>query len=182
MPADAIDPQRIFNFRLSQLVSQISAPVIRLCEGRYGIARREWRILAVLARDGELSPSELATRAPLDRARTSRAISVLVDKALVERHALAGDKRRAVVRLSASGRSLVQELYPQVARINARALEVLSPAQRATLDELISVLTRHTQTFNHELVPQYHANRRAGRARRQVWTPDAAPGSADKDG
>lgn len=52
--------------------------VIRLCEGRLGITRREWRIIALLAQDEGLLSSQLAERAQLDRARTSKAITSLV--------------------------------------------------------------------------------------------------------
>ena len=50
----------LINFRLQRCHSLSGAPVIRLLEGRYGITRREWRLLATLADHGPLSPSELA--------------------------------------------------------------------------------------------------------------------------
>ena len=35
-------------YRLSRLLGVAGAPVIRLCEGQFGITRREWRVLALL--------------------------------------------------------------------------------------------------------------------------------------
>jgi DNA-binding MarR family transcriptional regulator len=176
MPDSPIDPNLIFNYRLSRLVTQISAPVVRLCEGRFGITRREWRFLSMLARDGALSPSALADRAGLDRARVSRVIGSMSDKGLVERQPRPSDRRQAIVQLTARGLSLVQELFPLVAEINARALQGLSPQQRQQLDELIELLTRQTADFNRELVTEYHANRRAGRARRPHWPEESGKG------
>ena len=37
-------------YRLSRLLAVGGSPVIRLCEGRFGITRREWRVRALLDR------------------------------------------------------------------------------------------------------------------------------------
>ncbi|MFY9511386.1 MAG: MarR family transcriptional regulator, partial [Rubrivivax sp.] len=55
----------LLNYRLLRLFSTSGAPVIRLLEGRYGIARREWRLLAMLASQGPQSPSRLAEQVQL---------------------------------------------------------------------------------------------------------------------
>ncbi len=41
--------------------------VTRLCEGRFGITRREWRVPAVLVKEQGILPSQLAERAQLGR-------------------------------------------------------------------------------------------------------------------
>lgn len=38
----------LLNYRLKRLFSLGGAPAVRLCEGRYGIARNEWRMIAAL--------------------------------------------------------------------------------------------------------------------------------------
>ena len=72
------DPQALGDlliYRLGRLYATAGAMTLRVCEGEFGIPRREWRLLAVLGEAGELQPSELAMRAELDRARTSRALA-----------------------------------------------------------------------------------------------------------
>ena len=59
----------LFLYRLSRLQAQAVAPVGRLCQARYGLSRREWRLIVVLARHGPVLSSELAELAQLDRAR-----------------------------------------------------------------------------------------------------------------
>ena len=39
-------------YRINRLLSVAGSMVIRLCEGRFGITRREWRVLALLAQEG----------------------------------------------------------------------------------------------------------------------------------
>ena len=136
-------PQRVEElllYRVNRFYASAGAMVVRVCEGQFGITRREWRLIAWLADAGELSPSTLAERASLDRARTSRAISSLVAKGLAERHVVASDRRLATVRLSPRGQALQAQLMPRVADINRAILEALSDAEVAHLDSLLDKL------------------------------------------
>lgn len=165
----------LLNYRLLKLFAVSGAPVIRLLEGRYGIARREWRLLAHLAHDGPMSPSELAARAHLDRPRTSRAVGVLVAKRLIEREVLPGDARRARVALSAEGRRLHDEIFPQVAALNASVIASLDDAAVHALDAALQRLTERAQAVNAEAVRDVQADRHRGGTRRiRAVTPDRA--------
>ena len=93
-------------YRLTRLLAVAGGMVIRLCEGRFGITRREWRMLATLASHGELGSSQLAEQAQLDRARTSKAVGSLVAKQLITRAHLTGDRRQVVLRLTDRGQAL----------------------------------------------------------------------------
>jgi DNA-binding MarR family transcriptional regulator len=156
----------LLNFRLLRLFAVSGAPVIRLLEGRYGIARREWRLLAVLGARGALSPSALADEAQLDRPRTSRAIGVLLQKGLVARGVQRGDARRAQVALTDTGQALYAEIFPQVASINAQLVAVLDDATAAALDSALCQLTEAALRHNTRLVQDVGADRRAGGTRR----------------
>ena len=57
------DPQAasdLLMYRLNKLMAVSGSLVIRLCEGGYGITRREWGLLMWLARHPDLPPAELA--------------------------------------------------------------------------------------------------------------------------
>jgi DNA-binding MarR family transcriptional regulator len=136
-------PQRVEDlllYRVNRFYASAGAMVVRVCEGQFGITRREWRLIAWLADAGELSPSALAERASLDRARTSRAISSLVTKGLAERHVVTSDRRLATVRLSPRGRTLQAQLMPRVADINRAILEALIDPEVDQLDHLLDKL------------------------------------------
>jgi DNA-binding MarR family transcriptional regulator len=164
----------LLNYRLLRLYASSVAPVTRLMEGRFGISRREWRLLALMARQGALAPSVLAERAHLDRPRTSRAIGSLVAKKLARRSAQPGDARRALVGLSDAGQRLFDEVFPQVAAMNTRVLEVIDEATLNALDHALAVLTTHATQLNRETALDVRADRRAGGSRR---APDWRPGS-----
>ncbi|MBU0589549.1 MAG: MarR family transcriptional regulator [Gammaproteobacteria bacterium] len=156
----------LLNFRLQRLHALSGAPVIRILEGRHGITRREWRLLAWLAEMGPLSPSDLALSSQLDRARTSRAIGSLVNKGLVNRTLATHDPRRALVALTPEGQSLYAKVFPEVAHIHAQLVEVLDDAQLQTLDTVLALLTAHARTLNERVATDIKAQRQAGGSRR----------------
>ena len=149
-------------YRLSRLLSVAGSMVIRLCEGRFGITRREWRLVATLAICGELGSSQLAERAQLDRARTSKAIGSLVAKRLVSRTQAGADRRHVALALTAQGRAVYDALFPLVAQINAQLLSPLGREGAASLDAMLSAL----QVRAEEMVAQAQlpkADRRRGK-------------------
>jgi DNA-binding MarR family transcriptional regulator len=156
----------LLNYRLLKLYALSGAPVIRLLEGRYGIARREWRLIGLLAARGPLSPSALADEAQLDRPRTSRAIGSLVAKGLLRRDALPGDARHARVALTADGQRLHDVLLPQIAAVNVAVLAALDDGALHALDHALVTLTERARRVNAESVRDVRADRRAGGSRR----------------
>jgi DNA-binding MarR family transcriptional regulator len=141
--------------------------VIRLCEGRFGITRREWRILALLAHDDGLLSSELAARAQLDRARTSRAITSLVGKKLVRRETGVADRRQARLALTAQGRQVHDTLFPLVCDINVGLLQPLQQAEVAQLEAWLDAMQSQAERLQQSAeLPK--ADRRSGARRARL--------------
>lgn len=154
-------------YRLSRLLATAGGRVVRLCEGEFGITRREWRILGLLAQDEGILSSELATRAQLDRARTSRALSSLVDKRLVVRAPRPGDRRAVALVLTDAGRAVSDAMFPRVSEINRELLSVLDEAEVAALDAILGRLQHRADAM--ALVQDGpKADRRRGGRRRRV--------------
>lgn len=131
----------LFLYRLMRLTSSARPAVVRLCERQFGITRREWSVVGLLAEADGLSPSALAEQALLDRARASRVIGSLVEKGLVQRRPVPGNRREATLHLTERGRECCDALLPQVAAINRDLLAVLSDAEVAALDDVLQRLT-----------------------------------------
>ena len=157
-------------YRLSHLTGAAGAMVVRLCEGGYGITRREWGVLAQLHGEPQgLPPSILAERMRRDRARTSRTLTALLGKGLIERVVLPHDRRSARVSLTPAGQSLYDELMPQVQAINARILEVLAPPQKLALDQALESLRVQAQHLLDDMGPVLpKADRRRGGRKRSA--------------
>jgi DNA-binding MarR family transcriptional regulator len=126
----------LFLFRINRLAAVAGRPLTRLCEGRYGITRREWRLIVVLSQEGPLVSTELARRASIEPPRASRAITVLVENGLVERVPRPGDRRFIEIHLTERGRQVYASLYPTVVNINAHLLSGLDPQEIEALQRL----------------------------------------------
>jgi DNA-binding MarR family transcriptional regulator len=148
-------------YKLSRLLGVGGSMVIRLCEGRFGITRREWRVIARLAQEHELLSSELAERIQLDRARTSRAVTSLVAKKLVRRQAGESDRRQARLALTERGRALHRELFPLVCEINRGLLASLPAQDVQRLDGMLAALQQQADRML-ELAELPKADRRRG--------------------
>ncbi|MDE1949147.1 MAG: MarR family transcriptional regulator [Burkholderiales bacterium] len=107
--------------RIATLESHCGAIVTRLCEGEFGVTRREWRFLGLLAQHGSLRPSELALLASLDRGSTSKTLASLLDKGLARRSATRGDARSANIGLTPSGHALYEEIFGALAALKCSA-------------------------------------------------------------
>jgi DNA-binding MarR family transcriptional regulator len=140
--------------------------VVRLCEGRYGITRREWRLIALLAAHGGMSPSELAERAHLERARTSRYITELAARHLIRRVPDPQDGRRAEVDLTPRGRQLYDDLFPQSVRFNCQVVAALDAQELQAFEQALAKLTVRAESIAAGKPVPEKADRRHGGARR----------------
>ena len=149
-------------YRAGRFVADASTIMIRLCEGRYGITRREWRVLVRLAQypQGLLS-SQLAEQIQLDRARTSRAITSMVAKGLLLREAGGSDRRQARLALSPQGRAVYEAFMPEVREINRQILSVLSADEVDRFDDMLARLHAQARRLAAD-TPLPKADRRRG--------------------
>jgi len=167
------DPRQhddLLNYQLKRLVRLGGAPAIRLCEGQYGVTRQEWRLIAALTECGAMSPSTLAGRAEFDPVRVAKTLASLVEKGFVRRVINPKDRRRASVAPTAAGKRLYTQLFPQLALINRRLMEVLSEDEAVILEDLLFRLTqRARQVHAAGGGVEARADRRLGGSRR-VWS------------
>lgn len=157
--------------RFSRLLGSAGGMVTRLCEGQFGITRREWRVMTVLQKSQGILPSQLAELALLDRARTSRAITSLVGKGLVARAPRPGNRREAVLTLTAKGQQVHDELIPLAVDINRQLTAVLTTQQAQQLDAMLQQLQVRADAMVAQAdLPK--ADRRRGSAR-EIVGPDS---------
>lgn len=135
-------------YRLYRIHATARPLVVRMCERDYGITRREWRVLSCLAQVEGVLSSELAERAMLDRARTSRALTSLADKRLVRREPKPSNRREVHVHLTDEGRRIYAEVFPRIAAIQRELLAPFSASERQLLSTLLARLQMRAQALN----------------------------------
>lgn len=139
--------QDLLMYRINRLLAVAGSLVVRLCEGGYGITRREWGLLMMLAQQPDTPPAELALRLGLDRSRTSRAITSLLAKKLITRDAMPGDRRQAVLSLTAAGSAVYDSLFPQVKALNQELLAGLDAQAVQGLDHALAHMYQRAEAL-----------------------------------
>ena len=153
-------------YRLNRIRAEAGGVVLRLCEGKFGVTRREWVLLALLSR-GPVSSSELAAMASLEKSATSKAVVTLVGKKLVARAPRLNDKRYAQLELTNSGRALFEQMMPTMIQINGSLLSELSAQETLLLDQLLDRIQAAAENLaDHATHIWPAANRRGGALRR----------------
>ena len=151
-------------FRINRFFGAAGGMAMRMCEARFGLTRREWGVMATLAMEEGVLSSELAQKAQLDRARTSRALSGLEDKGWVLRKPLDGDRRRVAIYLTDEGRRMYGQILPEMVKIHADIVAALSDEELAQFDHLLAKLQAHAVTL--EKQERYADLPRIGRSKR----------------
>ena len=129
--AGALELERFLPYRLSVLSNRISDAIARDYSRRFALGVTEWRVMAVLGRWPGLTASQVAQRTAMDKVAVSRAVARMLE---------AGDRRRALLRLSPEGQAIHDQVVPQARKFESRVLDGIAPAQRELLFGLLDRL------------------------------------------
>nr|WP_180883004.1 homoprotocatechuate degradation operon regulator HpaR [Mesorhizobium loti] len=80
---------------------------------RHDITEQQWRVLRVLAETGPLEATELANRASILPPSLTRIIKALEERQLITRNRVKDDGRRALLAITPSGVTLIEDLAPE---------------------------------------------------------------------
>lgn len=132
-----LDLECFLPYQLSVLSNRISQDIADLYQMRHALSMTEWRVIAVLAQHPGISAGEAAERTAMDKVAISRAVASLTESGRVTRDTHAGDRRRAVLRLTAAGQAIHEEVAPLALAYEQRLLQDLSGEERAALSQLL---------------------------------------------
>jgi len=129
-------------YRLSVLANTVSSGIARLYAARFQMTIPEWRVMAVIGCYGPQSANAVCRHTAMDKVRVSRAVALLVKAGRLSRATDRGDRRRAVLALTAEGQAVHRRIVPLARAAEAKLLQGLTPAERAALDRLVGKLQR----------------------------------------
>jgi DNA-binding MarR family transcriptional regulator len=120
---------------------QISAAVFEDECRQVGLTPAQFGVLTILRATPGLDQSSLARALGFDKVTVLRVLRGLQERALVERSAAAGNRRKLSLRLSPAGLALLGRAHDPADQAYQRLMAPLSQAQREQLIELLQVLT-----------------------------------------
>jgi len=127
-------------YRLSVLSNKISRAIADGYEEKFQLTLAEWRVMAVLGDEPDLSASEVADRTAMDKVAVSRAVKRLLDSGRLTRIFSQEDKRRSVLALSESGQAIYAQIVPIALGYEEKILEKLSMEEKDQLTALLDKL------------------------------------------
>ena len=127
-------------YRLSILSNTISQAIADDYQRRFDLSVTEWRVMAVLARFEGLSAREVAERTAMDKVAVSRALARLVAAGRVDRTVHDNDKRRSVLKLSAAGWAIHDDVAPMARAREREVLAKLDAEERQWLERILDKL------------------------------------------
>lgn len=137
MAHDELRLDEFLPYRLSVAANAVSQVIASAFEERYGLKSQEWRVIAVLAEDGERTQQGIVARTNMDKVTVSRAAHSLVEKGLVRRVTDPADARSRRLSLTAAGRRLYGKVAPEVLRLETRVLEGLGAREVERLHQTL---------------------------------------------
>jgi DNA-binding MarR family transcriptional regulator len=121
-------------YRLSVAANAVSKLIARAYEDRFDLKIPEWRLVAVLADEGPLTPQVLCERTIMDKVTVTRAAQGLLKRSLIKREPNSSDARSHRLLLTASGQRLYAQIAPLALEYEAQLLAGVDHRDIATLD------------------------------------------------
>ncbi|MEM7081208.1 MAG: MarR family transcriptional regulator [Pseudomonadota bacterium] len=113
-------------YRLATLSHKISSTIADAYAARFDLNIPQWRIFCILAQHPGLSAREVAERTAMDKVAVSRAVNQLLERELISRSFDAGDRRKSILALSASGTDVYNQVAPYAIEYERRLLSGLT--------------------------------------------------------
>ena len=125
-------------YLLSVAGNAVSDAVSATYQGSHQLRTPEWRLIAVLAQDGAMTPLAIGQRTRMDKVTVSRAAVALMEKGYVRRTPNPVDLRSHLLSLTPQGQDVHQQVVPQAVAVEARIFESFSEEERQTLATLLA--------------------------------------------
>lgn len=129
--------KKFLPYRLSRLSEAVSNDIRPVYKDLYGLNRPEWRVLAALAEIGPATATSIGAHSAQHKTKVSRAVFALEQRRWLNRTGAESDRRTALLALTKLGRQAYDTLAAPLLAREAAILGRLSPADRASLLEIL---------------------------------------------
>lgn len=120
--------------------NRISRTIADGYEERFNLSLAEWRVMAALGEEPNISANQVVEKTAMDKVAVSRAVKNLLKDDRIERHFSSDDKRRSVLSLSEKGITIYQDVIPIARAHESRLLSNFSTQEKEQLDALLNKL------------------------------------------
>ncbi len=140
MSQNNFNQQNFLPYLLNQAAEVSSLEFQNVYKQRYGMLRTEWRVLFHLGLYGQMTASDIGSRAKMHKTKISRAVQRLTERRFVERARDANDRRVEHLTLTAQGRAAYQDLHAVAERYEQSLMDQLDTDEAAALRRALGKL------------------------------------------
>ena len=108
----------------------------------HGVNEQQWRVIRVLAEQGQMDASEVAERANILAPSLTRMIRAMAERGLITRTRDTNDARRVILTIAPAGTALLHKVTPHSARIYADLEQRFGHSQMEHLTDLLDALSK----------------------------------------
>ena len=137
---DDFDLQVFLPYLLNQAAEESSLAFTQLYKNKYGMLRTEWRVLFHLGAFGQMTATDIVTRAKLHKTKISRAVTKLVEKRFVARERSEDDRRQEYLTLTAAGKAAYEDLRSTAKNYDADLCEKFTDGEVELLRNMLKRL------------------------------------------
>jgi DNA-binding MarR family transcriptional regulator len=127
-------------YRLAVAAGRLSREFSRIYQERFGLSRAEWRVMAHLSQQAEVSVREIHARVDMDKSKVSRAATRLEEAGVITKRVSEADRRLVVLALTEKGVAMMDELAEAARAFQAEALARLGPEAKEFLSGLEALM------------------------------------------
>jgi DNA-binding MarR family transcriptional regulator len=142
--------EQFLPYQLNVVSNLVSQALSRVYAQRYRIGVPEWRVLVTLGQYEMMTGKAIGAHTHMHKTKVSRAVALLEKRKLLVRRVNRADMRESFLSLTASGRTMYEELAPRALDFARRLTEILTPADRDAFDRAIKILTDHSARLVNE--------------------------------
>ena len=135
-----LDLDRFLPYLVNVAASRLSTALSAVYEERFGISIPEWRVMAHVARNRNVSVREIHARVDMDKAKVSRAAARLESAGLIAKKVQSADKRLVALTLTRKGQALYGKIVPLALDYERRTLAIFTAEEEQRFRSLLGRL------------------------------------------
>ena len=139
-------PKQSLTYTLASIADQGISGATRIFEHRFGLDVYQIRVLRLIRATPGITFTELTKVTKFERSATSRMLSQLIRRGLVERTNSPTDARQFTLTITAEAADLCAKADPLTQELEAQMLAPLTPEQRETFRATLDVLLQWVDT------------------------------------
>jgi DNA-binding MarR family transcriptional regulator len=131
---------RFLPYQLNVLASRVSNELASVYAERFGLSIAEWRVIAHLAHNHEVSVRDIQRRVDMDKSKVSRAAAHLEETGLIKKRVNAQDRRLIKLALTRKGEQTFEQIVPLALSYETEFLGTLTRTEAASFRSMVDRL------------------------------------------